>query len=233
MRPYYEQDGITIYHGDCRDVLPGLSPWAADCVVTDPPYGTGNLAGGYGRRQLWDTGDGNGRTIANDSDLSVFAAAWPMLRLKVANGWGAVFYAPRRTPEFADVVGPDWFGEVVWDKKAPGLGYHVRYAHESIAILRLGHPERPPRPIMSVLRASAISDVHPHEKPQAVLLPLVEWCSPVGGLVLDPFAGSGTSLLAAKELGRRAIGIEIEERYCEIAAKRLAQGVLPLHGEVA
>ena len=74
--------------------------------------------------------------------------------------------------------------------------------------------------------------VHPTQKPVGILHPLIEFSVPVSGIVLDPFAGSGSTLVAAREAGRRAIGIEVQERYCEIAAKRLAQGVLPLGKEV-
>ena len=223
MRPYYERDGITIYHGDCREILPTIG--AVDLVVTDPPFGTQALGGGYGRRQLHSVNGREGRTIANDNDLDAFRGAWLHIRETLSDAYALVFYAPRRTPEFCGIVGSDWAGEIVWDKQQPGLGYTIRYQHESIAVLKIGEPETPEDAILSVQRFGRTDVVsHPHEKPVGLLKALLR-LQPLG-IVLDPFMGSGTTLVAAKLEGRRAIGIEIEERYCEIAAKRLAQGVL-------
>ena len=222
MKPYYEHAGLTIYHGDCREVLPTLSK--VDLVLTDPPYGTQDLGGGYGRRQLHSLDGHNGRLIQNDRDLSAFKAAYPLIVDLIPNGWGLVFFAPRKTPEFVSLVAGQWIGEVIWDGCCPGLGYTVRYQHESIGVLKFGDAPRPIAPIISIIREYGEGvDDHPHQKPLAVLKKLAGF---VDGLILDPFMGSGTTLRAAKDLGRRAIGIEIEERYCEIAAKRLAQEVM-------
>jgi site-specific DNA-methyltransferase (adenine-specific) len=226
MKPYYEHAGITIYHGDCREILSGLR---SDLVVTDPPYGTQDLCGGYGRRQNWSTDGKLGRTIVGDRDLGCFAESWPAI---VATGaaWAQVFFAARKTPELCCIVGDFWRGEIVWDALGPGLGYTVRYQHESIAVLQM-RDEKPRKPIISVQRFSqgSVQD-HPHAKPVELLVKLIDWLP--GDMVLDPFMGLGSTLRAAKDLGRRAIGIEIEERYCEIAAKRLAQEVIefPAHG---
>lgn len=217
MRPYYESNGITIYHGDCLEILEGLPK--VDLVLTDPPYGTQMLGGGYGRRQIHSVDGRNGRTIANDCDLSAFASAYPLLQKKVGDGWGLVFYASRRTPEFLNIVGKEWIGEIVWDGLCPGLGYTVRYQHESIAVLNFGKPPRPVAPILSVIREYGDGvDSHPHQKPVSVMQRLGSF---VAGTILDPFMGSGTTLVAAKRLGRKAVGIEIEEKYCEVAAQRL------------
>jgi DNA modification methylase len=227
VKPYYEQDGITIYHGDCREVLPEIHG-SFQAVVTDPPYGTESLAGGYGRARLRARPGALARNIAGDADLEAFGSAWATIRSVMQNGWAFVFFAARKTPAFCELVGEEWFGSVVWDKNMPGLGYHIRYAHEDIACLRLGEPPKPKNPLFSVLRASAPVDFHAHEKPVSLMRQLVGWATPEGDTVLDPFMGSGTTLRAAKDLGRKAIGIEIEERYCEIAARRLQQAVLPL-----
>ena len=199
---------------------------AADAVVTDPPFGTEDLGGGYGRRQNWDSGDRKGRTIIGDKDLSSLRGMFDAIHF--GNLWLAVFFAARKTPEFCALVEhfTTWRGELIWNKRAPGLGYTVRYSHESIALLSIGEPPKPPDALLSVIESPCVADVHPHEKPVALLKPIVKFCCPEGATVLDPFMGSGTTLRAAKDLGRKAIGIEIEEKYCEIAAKRLGQEVL-------
>jgi hypothetical protein len=155
----------TLYLGDCLEIMPSL-PFV-DAVITDPPYGTQNLAGGYGRRQLHDVGDGMGRVIENDEDLSAVQAAFPLILERVQSGWLAVFYASRKTPEFVQATSAGvWFGGVVWDKGMPGLGYHIRYQHEDIAVFRVGEPPRPERPLLSVVRAASTGgEAHPHEKP--------------------------------------------------------------------
>lgn len=216
MKPYYEQDGITIYHGDCREVLSWLS---GDVLVTDPPYGTqfsgANPKGGYGRRQNAGAGP-EGFTIANDATTATRDAVLAL--------WGAkpacVFGSPRMPDPPIAVA-----DRLVWDKKRPGMnGGPWRYRHESIYVtagfVRVNDAA------VSIIEAWPDQSEHIHAKPQALMLRLVGAAPP--GIIADPFAGSGSTLVAAKELGRLAIGVEIEERYCEIAAKRLSQQVLDL-----
>ena len=226
MKPYYEQDGITIYHGDCREILPTLPK--VDLVLTDPPYGTQGLGGGYGRRQL-HTADGRmGRTIQNDCDLSVIEQTAPLLSDSTQeSSWLVMFCAPRKMLDVGQIMRGcafEFYGHYVWDKGAPGLGYTIRYAHEDALVFRKGEAAKPVEPIISIGRSPTIAQEHPHEKPTAVLKPLLRLAN--GGSVLDPFCGIGSTLVAAKDNALTAIGIEIEERYCEIAAKRLAQCVL-------
>jgi len=202
----------TLYLGDCREILPLLPK--VDAVVTDPPYGTQGLAGGYGRAQL---------KIANDTDLSALAGAFPacVQRLE-GSGWLVVFYASRLAAEFAHATAKaEWFGTLIWDKGAPGLGYHIRYSHEEAAVFRKGTPPRPDRPLLSVIRASIDATQHPHEKPVKVLRDMVSWVSLENQTILDPFMGSGTTGVACVKLGRRFIGIEIDEGYFDIACKRI------------
>lgn len=232
MKPYYQDDYATIYHGDCREILPRLEP--VDLVLTDPPYGTENLGGGYGRRQLHTVDGRKGRTIANDCNLGCLMSAAPMLEEKLtAGGWLATYAAARRMFEVHHIfllAGLDYIGHVVWDKGAPGLGYTIRYSHEDVLVFRKGTGDAPVDAVISVTRAgvgTGRTNEHPHEKPAAVWLRL---CQLSMGSILDPFMGSGTVLRAAKDLQRKAVGIEIEEKYCEIAAKRLRQEVLPLVG---
>lgn len=223
MTPYYQDDSCTIYHGDCREIDAWLE---ADVLVTDPPYGTADEttpgADGYGRRQNNQRGDKRlGQTIANDKDT---AARDDVLRL-----WGerpaCMFGSPRRPDPPIAVA-----DRLVWDKTRPGMnGGPWRYRHESIYVtagfVRVNDAA------VSVITAFPDQADHIHAKPHTLMLRLVGAAPP--GVIADPFMGSGSTLVAAKELGRRCIGVEVEERYCEIAAKRLSQGVLDFGEGVA
>lgn len=211
MKPYYERDGITIYHGDCREILPSLS---ADVVVTDPPFGMAYCSG-------WDA-----RPIANDHDTTArdaFLSLWLPRPALVFGRWDC----PRPVGTRA---------RIVWDKgEWPGmgdLGLPWGPSDEEVYVLGNGFKRTPETgrdgSVIRVRRLPGSSLSHPNEKPAELLQRLLRKCPP--GIVLDPFMGSGTTLVAAKLEGRKAIGIEIEERYCEIAAKRLAQGALSFDG---
>jgi site-specific DNA-methyltransferase (adenine-specific) len=194
MTPYYEQDGITIYHGDCRDVLPRLGP--VDAVISDPPY--------PGYEKGWEVPDVG--AIVGSITARVVVLCWPPL-----------------IPEPL----PNAVAENVWHKP------NGQSAHHYERVLVYGEAASH----CKVFRIAAILPNyvqfrhecvdHPTQKPEALMRKLIGLYSKIG-TVLDPFMGSGTTLVAAKRLGRKAIGIEIEEKYCEIAAKRLAQGALPM-----
>lgn len=214
MSLYYQDESVTLYHGDCLEIDAWLN---ADVLVTDPPYGTqfsdANPGGGYGRRQNAGLGP-EGFVIANDGTVDTRDAALSL--------WGnkpvAVFGSPR-LPEPPGT----WVDRLVWDKKRPGMnGGPWRYRHESIFV-SAGFIRRS-NDAVSVLTAWPDQRDHIHAKPLGLMMALID-PSPVG-VVADPFAGSGSTLIAARNLGRKAIGVEIEERYCEITAKRLAQGCL-------
>jgi len=209
--PYYERNGITIFHGDCRDILPHLGP--VDLVLTDPPYGIALEE--HGR-------SGYDWTIQGDSSSSLGESVLS----SVAN-LPTVTFAPLKRP---------WPGKwrqiLIWDK-GPAVGGGgdpltcFKQTAELIQFRNTGH--------LNGGRDSAVlrfwiapNDYHYHpvEKPLPLIRYLIQKFTRVDETILDPFMGSGTTLRAAKDLGRRAIGIEIEERYCEIAVKRLAQEVL-------
>jgi len=190
MTPYYQDSAVTIYHGDCREIL----PIACDVLVTDPPYV------GYDKYE-WD--------------VVGLVGLLPPVR-------SFVFWKGSEFPL-------DWTARHVWAKANRNIGNRGEQYEEVYEInggstgLVMRHAV-----IDSPMNATLNGDVfwgHPTQKPIRLLLRLLRMTD---GLVLDPFAGSGTTLLAAKTLGRKAIGIEIEERYCEIAAKRCAQEVLAL-----
>lgn len=226
MNPYYEDDFVALYHGDC---LEHPEWWTdADVLVTDPPYGTNRLGdnpkGGYGRRQ---NAAGNSRhashrnvgvegfTIANDNDVAYRDAA--------LKRWGdrpATVFASPRLPEPPG----QWDDRLVWNKTRPGMnGGPFRYLHEMIYARGM---VRANNSTFSVLTAYPDQSDHIHAKPVEVMKVLCSVAPP--GVIADPFAGSGSTLVAAKRLGRKAVGVELEEKYCEIAARRLSQGVLDL-----
>ena len=218
MSAYYSDDQVTLYHGDCLELPAWLD---ADVLVTDPPYGTAGDAkrgaDGYGRRVGNQRGverQTAGQWIANDTTTEArdnALAAW-------GNNPALVFGSPR----LSEPPGM-WADRLVWDKKRPGInGGPWRYRHESIFVTA-GFVRRN-NESMSILSAWPDQSQHIHAKPLALMTALVE-CAP-DGVIADPFAGSGSTLVAAANLGRKAIGVELEERYCEIIATRLAQGAL-------
>ena len=218
--PYYERDGIVIYHGDCRDILPHVE---ADAVVTDPPYGIDGGTGGDARDF------GKGRYLAGgwkDTPNYIREVCVPVvhgltdLPMAVTPGTRNLHaYPPPRD------IGCFF---------TPAAATHGPWGFTTFQpILYYGRDWRAGRgalPSGRQLTEAARKNGHPCPKPLSAWRWLVDKVAPETALVLDPFMGSGTTLVAARDLGRKAIGIEIEERYCEIAVKRLAQGVLPFGG---
>jgi len=216
MKPYYDHAGIQIFHGDCREVLPQLD---ADCVVSDPPYGVADCTGGdireFGKAdyisRFDDTEEYRSKVIVPAIELCIQKCE----RVVITPGiFGLRDYPP------ADDIGCFW---------TPAAQTHGRWGFRTFnPILYYG---RSPRAGLGdsasgmQLTESAEKNGHPCPKPIGAWKWLVAKASLEGETILDPFMGSGTTLRAAKDLGRRAIGIEIEEKYCEIAAKRLSQEV--------
>lgn len=229
MKPYYEDSraGIVIYNSDCRNVLHSLPP--IDLILTDPPYGVSYVTSRRSR------GDELRKAIANDTSLDVVAEAWPLAfgLLKEDRHWYA-FASPRKIAEAAAIF--RGFKHILaWDKGDRGtvgdLECGFGEAWEAIFYGMRGRKPlngKRPRTVIRFDWSSTMDPVHPTVKPIQLLQRIIGWSTGGGDVVLDPFMGSGTTLRAAKDLGRKAIGIEVEEKYCEIAAKRLAQEVLPL-----
>ena len=240
MKPYYEQDGITIYHGDCRDILPTLDTGSIDLVLTDPPYV--GLVGGYDLKALGGVAAVHSemKTVGDPwgANLEWVVPAWDVARLglisfcthhsvaeiasllPIKSRVALITWYKRNAPPTGKNV--PWFtSEFIWAfRKSVGLKWdEIKGTVYDIPNINAG--------IMATERLITRSGqaVHPTQKP----IELVKRLLAVGGdSILDPFMGSGTTLRAAKDLGRKAIGIEIEERYCEIAVKRLQQSVLPM-----
>ncbi len=223
MTPYYEDDHVTIYHGDCLD-MPELFD-LADVLVTDPPYGIGWKRGRNKKR-----GSKAQQGIQNDHDVAARDNALAIWGNRPAAAFGS-FAAPAP----ANVK-----QTLVWQKPndAGVVGSTCGYRRDVEPIYIIGKwPKRPPSK-SSVIRSTipnagnrsspAGRTGHPHAKPADLMRQLIEAIG--GDTILDPFMGSGSTLRAAKDLGRKAIGIELEERYCEIAARRMGQEVLDLGG---
>lgn len=211
MKPYYERGGIVIYNCDCREILPSLK---ADVVVTDPPYGINAVTRGktFGTSNAALTTD---YLPVHGDDKPFDTAALLALGLPSVLFGGNHFAATLPSE-------PCW---LVWDKRDGNESNPL--ADCELAWTNLGGPARLyHHRWMGMIRAGEpIKRSHPTQKPVEVMRWCIRLCPP--GTILDPFMGSGTTLVAAKLEGRKAIGIEIEERYCEIAAQRLAQEVLP------
>lgn len=228
-RPYYSDDSVTLWHGDCREITEWLT---ADVLVTDPPYGIGWHTSELGNRR-------RGRRVApsrpnagikGDRDTSARDGALEMWGDRPAAVFGALTLAP-----------PVETRQVLVYRKPPDSGARgatAGFQRDLEAVYLVG-----PWPSGIGGRTSILSTAarmvggtqgvaarygHPHAKPLDVLEELLEACPP--GLIADPFAGSGSTLVAARNAGRRAVGVELEERHCETIARRLAAGVLPIGG---
>ena len=224
MKPYYEHGGITIYHGDWQEVETALAMWnvnpsaiTADVLLSDPPFGIAYKSGHAGVLPREIAGDDN--TLARDTFLECWGFGKPAL---IFGSWRAPRPAETRMVLVWDTGGALGMGD---------LSLPWKPSHQEIYVLGSGFSG--PR-TSDVLRFPPVQSMasngrtHPHEKPVDLLRALLLKCP--AGVVADPFCGTGATLVAAKDLGRRAIGIEIEERYCEIAARRLSQEVLQLTG---
>lgn len=212
FKPYYDANGITIYNADCRKVLPWLDVF--DLLLSDPPYGINYVHGGN-NNQKHQCRHAGVPVVGDDKPFN------PALFLEYGREailWGAEHYK-NRLPE-----GGTW---LTWDKRC-GVVPERDQADAEHAWFSVKGVSRVFRHVWDgFLRDSEKGEarIHPTQKPVA----LMQWCLslvPDATTIVDPFMGSGTTLVAAKLEGRKAVGIELDERYCESAAKRLAQGVL-------
>lgn len=242
IAPYYEDEAVTVYCADALDVIAELEI-PVDAVVTDPPYASGT------RTEASKSSSGAmlraGRFADRPLDLdqmttqgfvwlmrAVARGTYPILR---DGGSFLCFIDWRQWPNLVgslETANLRIQGMVVWDKGHFGLGNGFRSQHELVCHASKGVPVIEDRAIGNVLQFPREAPVdHPSPKPEGLMQRLIAAVTPPGGIVLDPFMGSGTTLRAAKTLGRRAIGIESDPAYCEVAVKRLRQD--NLFGEVA
>lgn len=211
--PYYQDDYVTLYHGDC---LEHPEWWTeADVLVTDPPYGLAWKGTAYNTRNVRDS-------IANDETTEARDAV-----LQEWSGKPSIVFGSPLLP-----APPGTRQVLVWRKPPDSgfLGTTTGYRRDWEAIYLAGDWEKKAAERSSVFiqggSMNAYLSGHPHAKPVGLMEQLIASAPP--GTIADPFAGSGSTLVAAKRLGRKAVGVELEESYCEIAAKRLSQGVLDL-----
>ena len=203
----------AIIQGDCLAVLPTLASASVDAVITDPPY--------LGRYR-----DRDGRTLANDDKPSAVVGVYAELyRVLKPNSFCVTFYGYPKLDDFVHSwteAGFRTVGHIVWTKPYASSSRFVRVTHESAYVLAKGWPQKPARLLDDVQPWEYTGNVaHPTEKAISVIKPLVETFSPPGGLVLDPFSGSGSTAVAAALAGRLYLGIELEEKYCQLSRRRL------------
>lgn len=224
MSIYYQDESVTLYHGDCLTETAWLE---ADVLVTDPPYGRNWKQGNIKEARWLAAQDSDAHAgIANDSTTEV--------RDSALTAWGDRPYVA-----FGDLMLCPPIGTkltAVYHKNSGTAGFRGAVAgirRDAEAIYFGGRHTSGLGGRSSVFEFSGSvsgshgltgTTGHPHTKPVSLMASLIESCPP--GVIADPFAGSGSTLVAAKQLGRKAIGVELEERYCEVIAKRLAQGVL-------
>lgn len=224
MKPYYEHAGITIYHGDCREVLPAIGSF--DCLITDPPYGVD-----FTGKVTKHTNNSGVQTYIDTEEYFNSIVMPAVQQALTLTKRGAIFCGTRRLQEYpkandiGGIICPNGGGRSAW-----GFGcYHpVLFYGKSSPYIACGMGARPTakaiwHPGMHV--TGELFD-HPCPKPIEFMVWVIQTATLPGESIIDPFMGSGTTLVAAKDLGRSAVGIEIEEKYCEIAAKRLSQEVL-------
>jgi len=245
MSIYYQDEHVTLYHGNFREAMGNMT---ADAIVTDPPYGETSLDW-----DVWPTGWVESMTaIANSmwclGSMRMFldhAADFSGWKLSQDIVWekhnGSGFHSDRFKRVHENVLHwyrGEWGGvyhepQFTNDARARTVRRKARPTHTgNIDAASYTSVDGGPRLMRSVLQVRSMhgNAIHPTEKPVGILEPLIAYACPPGGLVFDPFAGSGSTIAAAKNLGRRAVGYEIREEQCETTAKRLSQGVLPLAG---
>lgn len=221
IKPYYQDDYVTLYHGDCRDILPHLEP--VDLVLTDPPYGIGEAAGANKSRGKPIGGKGKGFVPAKDygddnwDNEPIAQDLIDQLITQPAIVFGGNYY---------DMPASSCW--LVWDKHITGDFADCELAWTNLpgAVRKIDYLWN------GCMKKRPEQRWHPTQKP----LDVMKWCiaqadtklKKTVASILDPFAGAGTTLRAAKDMNRKSIGIEREQKYCDVIVKRLRQEVLPL-----
>ena len=224
MKPYYQDDLVTLYHGDCLEVTAWLE---ADVLVTDPPYGVDIAQYAMDNNPKKRKEQTARSVIKNDNDTQARDSALEL--------WGAkpaIIFGSWRKPRPHNVR-----QRLIWykAKASPGISAAPWYpADEEIYVIGTGFTGKPEQNIYQTNEARmgrsgpAFVIGHPTPKPIGLMERLVAKCP--AGVIADPFAGSGATLIASRNLGRMSIGVEYEEKYCELIATRLSQQAFDLEG---
>lgn len=233
--PYYQDDACAIYHGDCLDLSEDVLANVV-AVLTDPPYNVGKGYGVHKDRMEEDAYLGWLRDRFAHVSVNAVNLLWFWMGTRVAKGQARAclpdgFQIHHLAAWFKrEFAGDLWVGghpaatwePIVWAARGGGRYCGPKGGHGARDCIVANHP-----------RHDVGNNGHPCPKPLSVMRHVVAWVADVGETIVDPFMGSGTTLRAAKDTGRKAIGVDVDERYCEIAALRLAQGALALEGAVA
>lgn len=230
MTPYYEDELVTLYHGRCEDVLPAIETGSVSALITDPPYGIDYRSNSRKATEKFDR-------IASDKAID---AGWFMDAWRTVRDGGAAYVATRWDvfPQWVDAMRgqAECRNVIVWSKGGGGMGDlagDFSPEHKFLMYLPKGrHVLRGKRTsnVWTIPKDPPGSYEHPTQKPVSLLSRAISKSTDHGDLVLDPFAGSGSTLRAAKDAGRRAIGVEVERRYCDVVVRRLRQETLDLGG---
>ena len=210
----------SIIHGDCVEAMQSLDAGSVGLILTDPPY-------------LVNYRDRHGRSVQNDDNAAWLKPAYrEMFRVLRPDAFCVSFYGYTKIDLFMDAWKSAGFrvaGHFVFPKKYTSSSYHTQYRHEQAYLLAKGWPAKPARPPPDVIYWTYTGNkLHPTQKPIGILKPLIEAFSHPGDIILDPFAGSGSTLVAARELGRSFIGIELDREHHATAERRLAPSNLVL-----
>lgn len=246
--PYYETDLGALYHGDCVDIMRDLPDNSIDLVFTDPPYGLNNNNGDMSHKsEAIFKGERNeqhvARPILNDGEEANMYYQKMLFDAKRLLSAGSCVCCccmggGGDDPRFA--IWSNWMNEVlgfkqmvVWDKGPMGMGWHYRRSYEVVLVSKhkgsgkcnwydtTNRVENIIRPHSGVPKILPSMDQHPTQKPDSLAMHFIQLHTTIGDQVLDPFVGSGSTLVACEKTNRRWVGIEIDEQFCEMAAKNL------------
>lgn len=230
MKPYYQDKWVTIYHGNCREILPQLQHDAIDLVLTDPPYGMGYVSGH--RFEKFDA-------IRNDSKfpyslltavcIDTYSLLKPNTAIFLFSQWHILPYLIPLVADYYEVR-----NTLIWVKNnwsAGDLQGNYANQYEAILFATKGNFTIKGKRLPNILHCDRIDGLqllHPTQKPEQLIETLILSSTENDSTILDPFLGSGTTAFCSKKLGRKCISIEIEETYCEVAANRCRQTVMEL-----
>ena len=226
MTPYFQNDLVTIYHGNCFDILPSIRN--VDLIFTDPPYwtlnkwrnvGTTTRLGGHRdveKQSGWFT------TIDQEELWKLMCECYRLLSKDRHCCIMSDGQTLRHVLGYYEEADFSYAKPIIWDKVKPGMGYHLRCRHEFIVLMDKGKNRKPKDLGMAdIITIPMVTGGYPTEKPAALPDVFIQQYTEPGELVLDPFMGAGSTVIAAHSAGRRAIGIDVSQEACDITISRL------------